>query len=33
MSVGHSKGKSDIGWFDAIKAHSVVMGTAVYRRV
>ena len=25
VSVGHSKGKSDIGWFDMIKAHRLVM--------
>lgn len=24
-SVGHSEGRSDIGWFDTITAHSLVM--------
>lgn len=32
-SVGRSKGKSDIGWFDMIKAHRLVNGKAVYSGV
>lgn len=32
-SVGHSKGKSDIGWFDTIEAHRLVNGKSVYRGV